>query len=234
MDDHDRDPDLPADPPSGRAVQQTETGFARPRRSSGARTTLLLGLAVTGAFIVGMIGVTVLAGADRPPTAGDGVLIDTPGSLTDRVAPTEQQPLPESVLAGFGEDAEPVALTAYRGSPLVVNFWASWCAPCVKEMPDFQRFSEQMGDQVPLLGVNVQDAPANAQSFVDELEITYDLAADPRGDLYSDIRGFGMPTTLFVDAEGMIRYRFTGPLDLAELLDLVDEHLGVRPTETGE
>jgi cytochrome c biogenesis protein CcmG, thiol:disulfide interchange protein DsbE len=109
-----------------------------------------------------------------------------------------------------------------------VNFWASWCAPCVKEMPDFQRFSEELGDRVPLLGVNVQDAPSNAQAFVDELGITYDLATDPRGELYTDVRGFGMPTTLFVDAEGTIVYRHTGPLDTAQLRALVGEHLGVE------
>jgi cytochrome c biogenesis protein CcmG, thiol:disulfide interchange protein DsbE len=195
----------------------------------GMRATLLLAGAVVAAFLVGMAGVAILAGDSGPQTDADGVVIGAPPSLEDRVAPDERQPLPDTVLAGFPVDeADPVDLTAYRGVPLVVNFWASWCAPCVKEMPDFQRFSEELGDRVPLLGVNVQDAPSNAQAFVDELGITYDLATDPRGELYTDVRGFGMPTTLFVDAEGTIVYRHTGPLDTAQLRALVGEHLGVE------
>jgi cytochrome c biogenesis protein CcmG, thiol:disulfide interchange protein DsbE len=193
---------------------------------SGTRSTLLLGLAVVVAFVVGAAGVSLLAGGDGPDRA-DGVRIDTGPGLDDRVAPTERQPLPEATLAGFGEGAEPVALAAYRGTPLIVNFWASWCAPCVAEMPDFERFSQEVGDAAPLLGVNVRDAPANARGFVERLGITYDLATDPDGDLYGDVRAFGMPTTLLVDADGMIVYRHTGPLDAAELRALAEEHLAL-------
>jgi cytochrome c biogenesis protein CcmG, thiol:disulfide interchange protein DsbE len=81
---------------------------------------------------------------------------------------------------------------------------------------------------VPILGVNVQDAPANAEAFVDELGITYDLAADPKGELYAAVEAFGMPTTLLVDADGMIVYRHTGLLDARALREHAAEHLGVE------
>jgi cytochrome c biogenesis protein CcmG, thiol:disulfide interchange protein DsbE len=203
------------------------TGDGR-RRRGGARTVLLTGLVVLVAFAVGSTAVTVLSD-DGGPTEG-GVAIQVGPPLDDRVAPSAREPLPASTLAGFGgEDADLVDLTAYRGQPLVVNFWASWCAPCVQEMPDFQQFSQELGATVPLLGVNVQDAPANAQAFVDELGITYDLAIDPAGELYAEVGAFGMPTTLFVTPEGTIVYRHTGPLDADELRTLVRDHLDVDP-----
>jgi cytochrome c biogenesis protein CcmG/thiol:disulfide interchange protein DsbE len=179
-----------------------------------------------------MVGVMLLRGGDGPPERGDGgVVIESRPGLEDRVAPTEREPLPAMVLEGFGEDdPAPVDLAAYEGGPLVVNFWASWCAPCVREMPDFQRFGEEFAGRVALLGVNVQDAPANARAFVRELGITYDLATDPRGELYSAVKGFGMPTTLFVDPDGTIVYRHTGPLDADELRALVTEHLEIAAT----
>jgi cytochrome c biogenesis protein CcmG, thiol:disulfide interchange protein DsbE len=198
-----------------------------PPRGGGARATLLVGLGVAAAFLVGMAAVALLT--DAPGPSQDGVRIGTDRpSLEDRVAPTDRAPLPQRPIDGFGEDAAAVDLAEYRGTPLVVNFWASWCAPCVREMPDFQAFSDQVGDRVPLLGVNVQDAPANARAFVEELGITYDLASDPRGELYAEVRGFGMPTTLFVDDAGTIVYRHTGPLDAEDLRRLVGEHLGVE------
>jgi cytochrome c biogenesis protein CcmG, thiol:disulfide interchange protein DsbE len=198
-----------------------------PGPGGGARATLLLGLAVVAAFIVGAAGVSMLSGDDGPQD-NELVVVTGPG-LEDRVPATQRDPLPELTLAGFGGDDVPlVDLTSYRGTPLVVNFWASWCAPCVREMPDFQRFADEMSDRVPLLGVNVQDAPANAQAFVDELDITYDLATDPAGELYAAVGGYGMPTTLFVDAEGTIVYRHTGPLDTEELRAIVAERLDVR------
>lgn len=211
-------PELPTGSP--------DTGVEPPRpRGSGARTTLLLGLALGGALLVGAFGVSVL-GDQRAPEGDGGVLIESRPALEDRAPATTREPLPDVPLEGFGgEDAPAVDLAAYRGAPLVVNFWASWCVPCVEEMPDFQRFSQERGAEVALLGVNVQDAPANAQAFVEELGITYDLASDPGGDLYTAVRGFGMPTTLLVDPEGTIVYRHTGPLDAEALGALVDEHL---------
>jgi peroxiredoxin len=80
---------------------------------------------------------------------------------------------------------------------------------------------------VAVLGVNVKDAPSNAEAFTTELGITYDLAVDPDGDLFTAVEGFAMPTTLFVDAEGTIVYRHAGFLDGQKLADLAVQHLGI-------
>ena len=213
----------PADAP-GPVEPGTTAADPQPPRLTGLARTLLVSGAVVLAFILGA-SVTTLVTSDGPPAEP----VDNPASqLEDRVPPTQQAPLPDATLDGVA-DGEPVERAAYRGAPLVVNFWASWCAPCVSEMPDLEVVAREYAGRVPILGVNVQDAPANAEAFVDELGITYDLATDPRGELYAEVDAFGMPTTLFVDAEGTIVYRHTGIIDADGLRELIAERLGVEP-----
>ena len=110
---------------------------------------------------------------------------------------------------------------------MVVNFWATWCAPCVKEMPAFQEVAADLRDQVTFLGVDVEDSPPNAEPFIERLGIDYPLAIDPQREFARSVNIFGMPTTLFVDADGIVRYRYTGPLEGDQLRELLAEHLGV-------
>lgn len=233
----DDEPDEPSEgagPPALEAGSDADAPAASTSARGGLARTLLVGVAVVAAFFSGLVGVRVFTAADEPAAGRAQQAAEDTDRLRDRVAPTERAPLPERSLLGFSRaglpaeeaDAAPVRLADYRGAPLLVNFWATWCAPCVKEMPEFQAFWEAHGGQIALLGVNVQDAPANAATFAEELGITYDLATDPAGELFAEVRGFGMPTTLFVDAGGTIVYRHTGPLDAAELTALVQRHLG--------
>ncbi|CAN5199780.1 MAG: TlpA family protein disulfide reductase [Euzebyales bacterium] len=200
----------------------------QPRLGSPLRTTFGVGLAVAAAFVVGAVATTMIDAEDGPPSSGATSTAQavTPVPLVSRMPATARAPLPETTLDGFA-GAGAVALSDYRGDPLILNFWASWCAPCVEEMPDFQAFAVAHADEVPVLGVNVKDAPSNAEAFTTELGITYDLAVDPDGDLFTAVEAFAMPTTLFVDAEGAIVYRHAGFLDGRGLADLAAQHLGV-------
>ena len=188
-----------------------------------SRITLLLGLGATVAVLAVAGFLAVDRGQDEPPAA-EGEAPQT--TLQDRVTSDEQQPLPEMDLDGFGDDGEAVSTRDYAGQPLVLNFWATWCPPCVEEMPALQEVAETI-DGLAMLGVNIQDDHEQAAALVDELGITYDLAVDDDASLFGAVEGFGMPTTLLVDPEGTIQFRHTGPLDADQLRDLVDEHLGV-------
>ncbi|HVM15059.1 MAG TPA: TlpA disulfide reductase family protein [Egibacteraceae bacterium] len=198
-----------------------ETEPLAEERSSSGRRTLALSLLLGFAFAVGGLVVTAaMSGPDGTETEDRGGL----GPVSGPVA----EPLPEVQLEGFGEEAAPVRLTALRGTPLVVNFWATWCAPCVAEMPDFQQVAQEAGDEVRFLGVNYRDPDREAaRAFVTELGITYALAVDAGGEFLAQVGGVGMPTTLFVDAGGLITYRHTGALDAEQLRGLLDDHLGI-------
>lgn len=234
----------PTDPSSAAADSGGEGGEPAPgaatpadavpraRRGLGAvGRSVLLAVGLVVAFLVGLTAVVVLTGdGQRTVPEGSagpatGPLDPAPGSLPDGGAVPAT--LPPATLAGFG-DGDPVELAAYRGRPLLVNFWATWCAPCVDEMPALQAVYAEVDDQMAFLGVDVRDAPANAEPFVEELGITYDLAVDADGDYYRDLGSRGMPTTLLVDADGRIVDHHTGALTAEQLRELLARQLDVQ------
>ena len=108
---------------------------------------------------------------------------------------------------------------------LVVNLWATWCAPCLAEMPDLEAFHRQRGDDILILGLNISDSPTRAADLTDELDITYLLGRNPEGAFVEALGAVGLPVTAFIDRQGRLAYVHQGPLDLKRLADLVAEHL---------
>ncbi|MPZ86629.1 MAG: redoxin domain-containing protein [Nitriliruptorales bacterium] len=192
-------------------------------RQRGLRRTVLLAGALVVLLLSGALAVVALDQGRQPaePPADGGLSL-----LEERLPPDRQAPLPDGPLDGFAGGAA-VDLAAYRGQPLVVNLWATWCAPCVEEMPDLQEVAGQSEGRVAFLGVNVADGARRAQRFAEEVGVTYDLAADPDRRFFEAVQAFGMPTTLFVSPEGTIVYRQTGPLDADGLRAALSTHLGV-------
>lgn len=197
-------------------------------RGGASQRTLLVGAAFVLVVLAALVTAAVLLRpgrqVDQPPTAAQARGSET---LQDRPAADRRFPLPRETLEGFAGGKD-VALADFRGKPLVVNFWATWCAPCVEEMPIFRDVANSSRGKVTFLGVDVQDAPSNAEPFVKKLGIDYPLALDPDGELWRATGSFGMPTTLFVDADGMVVYRHTGALDAEQLRELLRSELGVR------
>ena len=133
-------------------------------------------------------------------------------------------------IAALVDGAPDISLADYAGRPLVVNFFASWCAPCVMEMPDLERVNRAAGGDVAFLGVAVQDRVEDATALVADTGVTWDLARDPDGTFVRAVGGVGMPTTILVSAEGEIVARHTGQLTAGELTDLLAEHFGIEVT----
>ena len=126
-------------------------------------------------------------------------------------------------------DGRTVSLSDFRGRPVLINFWATWCGPCGEEMPDFQTIYDLQGgeDRFVVLAVNFMEARDDVAAFIEGLGITFPVALDPdgkiNGDLYrSAIPGY--PTSLLLDADGIIAAYFPGivrgPELLAALYDL--------------
>ncbi|EEF22070.1 Thiol-disulfide oxidoreductase resA, putative [Ricinus communis] len=129
--------------------------------------------------------------------------------------------IPASVLSRL--DGQPVALADFRGKPTVVNFWATWCPPCQKEMPAMAQVQRQRPD-VNFVFVNQGESPQVIQGFLQAGRLALNnVLLDPA---QATARGFsvmGYPTTLFFDATGKLVYQHMGPLSEAALLHHVDE-----------
>ena len=117
------------------------------------------------------------------------------------------------------------SLTAYEGEPIVVNFWASWCPPCIAEMPEFERVHQERRDEVRFIGLNTQDELELARALAAQTGVTYDLGLDPDGALFNDFEIIAMPSTIFVNGAGAIVHRHAGILNEQQLHALIDEHL---------
>src|SRR5690606_2922543 len=128
-------------------------------------------------------------------------------------------------LEGF--DGEVVRLADYEGRPLVVNLFASWCAPCIREMPAIERVKQEVGDRVAFLGIATNDRLEDAAALVEETGITWDVARDGSGEAAATLGAVVMPSTFLVDADGEIVEHHSGALTDGELRDLLRRHFGV-------
>ena len=118
-----------------------------------------------------------------------------------------------------GLDGASVPLSTYAGRPLVVNFWATWCAPCVKEMPDLDELSHKYTD-MNFVGIAI-DTPANVERFIKKVQVSYPLLVAGHGGIETmkalGNRKGGLPYTVIFDADSRISRDILGQVDPAEL-----------------
>ncbi len=133
---------------------------------------------------------------------------------------------PDFELAGL--DGKPLRLSELRGRPVIVNFWATWCAPCRQEMPLLQETAERYGDQgLVVLGVDVGEDAAAVGNFARSLGVEFPILLDTTQHVSDRYRVYGLPTSFFIDREGVVDFRFIGPLDANRIERQLDS-LGVH------
>jgi len=113
-------------------------------------------------------------------------------------------------------DGSTTSLADMKGTPVVLNMWATWCKPCVREMPDFDSVASSV-DGVRIIGVNVADSADDAAAFATKLGVSYEQFNDPTGDLSDAFDVTGLPATAFVDASGKVVEVHAGALTADEL-----------------
>ena len=163
-------------------------------------------------LIFAVAAVSVSGGGDGVQDAG----ASDSGIAVESELPPQSFDLFDGAVATF-ED--------FEGTPLVINFWASWCPACVAELPDFQAVHEQRGDEVTILGIANADFRPAAVDLAVQVELTYTLADDPDGVLFLDFGLIAMPSTLFVSPDGRIVEVFSGQLNEPALNDRIDKLL---------
>jgi cytochrome c biogenesis protein CcmG, thiol:disulfide interchange protein DsbE len=152
-----------------------------------------IGVGVVALLIVGVVAAEVL-------TAG--------GGTHSRPAPE----LPREVLVGPRVD-----LASLRGKPALINFWASWCAPCKEEAPELKSFSDDLGGRATLVGVDWNDSADSAREFIAKSGWDYPILRDPTQKVGTEYGLNGLPTTFVLDAEGNIVQTLRGPQTAASL-----------------
>lgn len=141
-------------------------------------------------------------------------------------------PAPDFVLADFS--GQSVDLAHFRGKVVLLNFWATWCAPCEVEMPTFAAWQRQYGPQgFQVIGISMDDDPAAARKLADRLKLDYPVAmGDVRlAKLYGGV--LGLPLTFLIDRRGFVRARFEGETNAGTIEKqveslLVSPHLSVK------
>ncbi|MEX2294311.1 MAG: TlpA disulfide reductase family protein [Acidimicrobiales bacterium] len=149
---------------------------------------------------------------------------DTPAPRADSVALTPENP-EGATFTTF--DGDTVALSELRGTPLLVNFFASTCVPCITEMPDLEAVYQEVGSQMGFLGLALQDRPEDARSLVTRTGVTYQTALDKDASVITALGGTALPTTVLLDAEGTIVAVHTGKIEAAALRSLLAAKLGI-------
>jgi cytochrome c biogenesis protein CcdA/thiol-disulfide isomerase/thioredoxin len=213
---------------------------------------LVLGALIAAAVIYTLLKSRTKDGGDGPaprvgrrgriiaPVAAAVVLTASVGGLylgqqssdgdatTLAMGATEELPSgpPDPVTEFTRFDGSTASFSDYRGRPVVVNFWASWCPSCVAELSAAIRpAQDRFGDRVAFVGINLQDERDRALELVEETGVRFDLAEDPNGSLYTQLEGIGMPFTVFISAEGEIVDDHNGPLTEGQLADRIEELL---------
>jgi thiol-disulfide isomerase/thioredoxin len=119
-------------------------------------------------------------------------------------------------------DGDVVKLSELKGEKVILNFWASWCPPCREEMPEMQEFHDNYQDEIHVIAVNSNEKDEEVIEFLDEFGYTFPSPLDRDGSVTNDYGVLSLPTTYFINSEGMIQEpRHVGPMtyeDMEEML----------------
>jgi cytochrome c biogenesis protein CcmG, thiol:disulfide interchange protein DsbE len=128
------------------------------------------------------------------------------------------QPMPEF---GFVTcDGVEMTTSGLAGRPALINFWATWCPPCVKELPHFAQLAQDNGDSVSVIGVSVDESPQTVRKFLKRKALPYTLAWDGGG-IAADLGINAIPVTIALDARGRVAAVHRGYASASDLQDLL-------------
>jgi thiol-disulfide isomerase/thioredoxin len=198
-------------------------------RTPTQRLAALAGLVAIVGVVIGVFLLIGVVGGNDDVRAVE--LMDAPQPSGEEwdVGPTVGELAPDFEISDFDDDR--YRLSDYRGKVVYINFWATWCVPCQKEMPDIDKLEEESDGEVVVISVNRREPVDRARDFLEGVpnleggegvDFTVN-GLDPDDTLYEHYRGLGMPTSVFVSPEGVVTHRADGIMTLDEMRAAADE-----------
>jgi peroxiredoxin len=196
---------------------EANTGLP-PRPRQGLLRRIIVPLAVIAAIVA---AIWWLESRDNPGESPAGELfgpVELPLALRTEgldVSPKEGSLAPDFLLESL--DGAELRLSDLRGQPVALNFWATWCAPCRKEIPQFVNAYARFRDQgLVIVGVNMEEGKSIAQRYVDDYGMEFPVVIDVDGEVGDAYRLLGLPVTVFIDRNGVVTSVYTGPFEAKE------------------
>lgn len=172
-------------------------------------------LRVSHALLLGAVSLFAACGSDAPAP-------DALPAATEETGETSGL-APDFTLTSL--DGEDFTLSEHRGEVVVLNFWATWCLPCIAEMPDLEALHQEMSDDgVRIVGISQDTGGADeVRPFVDKLGVTYPLLPDPAFQVSTRYGGVSvLPTTIFIGRDGRIAQEEMGALHADEFREIIE------------
>lgn len=173
-----------------------------------------------------LIGAYVLYGVLSTRVNNDNLAVQDGQAGGTTAGGEEQEKLSVPDFTVYDRDGKAFKLSDFKGKPVILNFWASWCGPCKSEMPDFNKAYEKYGESIHFLMVNttdgVQETLREATAFVEDSGYTFPVYYDTDVDAVQKYYVYSIPTTYFIDAEGYFVTQGQGALDAETLQKGID------------
>ncbi len=140
-----------------------------------------------------------------------------PGTAVGNYAPVFEAPI---------TSGDTIKLDDLRGSGVVVNFWSTWCPPCVKELPLLDSTAKNhLADSLVVIAVNMGDSEEEINDFLADMSLEFPVAIDSLGKVSREYQVAALPVTFFIDRDGVIQYKRTGELTEADVANGLDSIL---------
>lgn len=186
-------------------------------------------IAAIAAVAASASAIVIIGSFQQDPNQTD-VVLDQPGEYQEpgigTNAPVEGKQLKPADVRDLNDQVVNTASLFTDGKPALINYWFSNCQPCKREMPALQDAFAKYGTQVNFVGINTQDSPEVASSFIEDLGIDYEILRDPNGESVVANGVSTFPTTFFVNAAGTIIKQVAGELTAEDIASALRE-LGI-------